>query len=506
MTGRRALVGIVAFLAGTVVAHRPARAAESCLERGLDASAMAGVRRAVESACPCDGFADHAGYRRCARGVVAAAVDAGRLPPRCRRTAVRIFRDSTCSHRARKVTCCTQEKGGTGRRCAIRSPERCVSTRGLTRTTCATVDFCADTRCALPAKTCASEVLYGPEGNRLRRYDVDTIKQPPLVDEVFIETASAGGLDINGPVCPLPDGSGRFIAGEDTGQPATPPGFGVIDQQGVRVGKLTPTFQTDLPGATSISDPYGCAFAPDGRLFTSDIGNNALGPGDGQLIVWFPPYDVFPGAPAPYPNAARSTNYCKLVTDIATAAGVAVDELGRVYVASAREGRVRRLLPPFPTAPDAAGGCGRTDALGSPLATSVVQETFIQDPANVPIATGLARAPDGGWYVSSVFTGVVAEYDANGVFRRRLVEPPPGSSGLPLPSGHPQGLAVDCEGDLYYADLDLTFRASGIGPGPNGSVRHVAFDACGVPQAPQVVKQGLSFPDGLGVLPGDLER
>ena len=214
---------------------------------------------------------------------------------------------------------------------------------------------------------------------------------------------------------------------------------------------------------------------------------------------------MFPGAPAAYPNASAQHNFCKLATDIATAAGVAVDELGRVYVASAREARVRRFLPPFPTGPDAEHGCGNTDALGSPLATSVTQETFINDIANVPTVTGIARARNGGWYVSSVFTGVIAEYDANGVFLRRLVESPVGS-GLPLPNGHPQGIAVDCAGDLYYADLDLTIRPSGIGPGPNGKVWHVAFDACGIPQAPEIVKQGLAFPDGLGVLPGNLQR
>ena len=71
--------------------------------------------------------------------------------------------------------------------------------------------------------------------------------------------------------------------------------------------------------------------------------------------------------------------------------------------------------------------------------------------------------------------------------------------------GHPQGLAVDCRGNLYYADLALRFGAGGIGPGPNGSVRRVTFDACGTPAAPDVVKDGLAFPDALGLFPGSLD-
>jgi hypothetical protein len=36
-------------------------------------------------------------------------------------------------------------------------------------------------------------------------------------------------------------------------------------------------------------------------------------------------------------------------------------------------------------------------------------------------------------------------------------------------------------------------------------VRRIAFDVCGRPAAPAVVRDGLAFPDGLGILPGDLE-
>jgi hypothetical protein len=117
------------------------------------------------------------------------------------------------------------------------------------------------------ASAAPSSVLYSTEGNRLRRYDLDTVGYPRLVEDVLVERASAAETgssvvgefrDINGMICQLPDGSGRFIAGEDTGQPTTPPGWGVFTPGGVQVGKLTATFNGDL------GNPCGCAFDASG--------------------------------------------------------------------------------------------------------------------------------------------------------------------------------------------------------------------------------------------------
>jgi hypothetical protein len=344
-------------------------------------------------------------------------------------------------------------------------------------------------------------LLYSPEGNRLRRYDLDTIDNPPLVEDILIERASMdpNGRDINGQVCPLPDGSGRFIAGEDTGQPTPPAGWGVFDPDGTQVGKLTATYLAAVP------DPFGCAFDPQGRLFTTELGDPGIGTSNGQLIMWFPPYDEFPGPPGAYPGTNEpSTNFCKIATDIGTASSVAVDEQGRVYVASPGSFRVLRYLPPFPTSLDPGGGCEASDGLGSPMAESVTMEIFVFDPVNVTTPAGITRARNGNWFIASVLTGVIGEYYPNGTFVRRVLSPPPGETGLPLSTGHPQGLAVDCEGNLHYADMDLS-ENGGIGPGPDGKVRRISFDAAGNPQPPVIIKDGLDFPDGLGILPGDLE-
>lgn len=348
-----------------------------------------------------------------------------------------------------------------------------------------------------------AQLLYSPEGNRLRRYDIDSIKQGALQQDILVDTADSGtanGRDVNGQVCEIPASGGGFVLGEDSGQPDVPPGWGVFSADGNQIGKLTATYFVQPQG-----DPFGCVFDSSGRLFTSEIGNSASGPATGQLIVWFPPFDRYPGAPDTYPNAEASTHFCKLAVDIGTATGLAIDEQSRIYVATARGGGsasaagILRFSPPFPTGADAAGGCGRVDGLGSPLADRVDVELFIAD-ANVPTPTGIARATNGNWYVSSVLNGVIAEFDQDGTFLRRVLSPP--RPGIPSPTGNPQGLAVDAAGDIFFTDLQLAQGPGGIGPGRNGKVRWIELDDQGLPSPPVIIRENLAFPDALGIIAG----
>lgn len=349
----------------------------------------------------------------------------------------------------------------------------------------------------LAATAARAELLYVSEGNRLHRLDIESIDRPPLRRAVLIPSAAddpGEGLDINGMICPVPGGGGRFIAGEDTGQPAIPGGWALLSAEGRRLGKLTASAFSDL------TEPYGCAFDAAGRLFTTEIGDPGFLPGNGQLILWFPPFDVFPGAPGTFPSPALGDSSCKLATDIGTAGGVAVDAAGRVYVASANRGTIHRFLPPFPTGPDAARGCGARDELGSPRAAAVSREVFARALATF---SGLALSGRGTLYAASVLTGEIFEYDLSG---RRLRAVLASERWLPPHRyGTPQGLAVDSAGTLYYADLDLV-REGGleIGPGPDGRVWRIRFDARGEPFPPERLLDGLAFPDGLGVAPGSL--
>ncbi len=333
-------------------------------------------------------------------------------------------------------------------------------------------------------------IVFSTEGNRLNAYDpTDGFRKQTVVPSHADDPAA--GRDINGQICFAPDDSGRFVAGEDTGQHANPQGFGVFQLHGRRVGdlsatqvgKLVPTYQDSL----EIADNYGCAFLPDGRLLTTDIGRSASGPATGQLVVWFPPLDV----PTP--------RYCKIDIEIGTAGGIWIDRTQRVYVASARvTPGIYRYTGPFPTANDAAGGCGRTDGTGAPLADTLRKETFIAADDRIRTPNAVVQTPGGTFYVSSVLNGVIAEYDATGHFLRSVLRPPSGTKP-PYPTGTPMGLGLTADGTLYYADLGLVVNLADIGPGRElGTVRRIRFES-GTPQPPDLLDQRLNFPDGIGI-------
>jgi outer membrane protein assembly factor BamB len=357
---------------------------------------------------------------------------------------------------------------------------------------------------ALAGKHELQELLYATEGNRLHRVDLDTVGRGAPLQDVLIERNADDpdrGRDVNGMICALPDGGG-FVLGEDTDQPSPPAGWGIFAPSGTQLGKLTATYF--VPGA----EPFGCAFAPDGTLFTTEVGAQDFGEANGQLILWFPPYGGFPGPPLAYPATDEpSANFCKIATDIGTATGVAVDDQGRVYVASSSGFEILRFSPPFPTGPDAAGGCGGVDALGSPVADAVQREVFADSSQGEGMFTftGLALSAHDTLYAASVLTGRVGEYDLDGHFLRLVVDPP--EAIFPTSTGTPQGLAVGGDGTLYYADLDLVGSLpANVDTGPDGKVWRVRFRRNGEPLPPEVVLDGLAFPDGVAVLPGDLER
>jgi hypothetical protein len=339
----------------------------------------------------------------------------------------------------------------------------------------------------------AQAIVFNGEGNNLNAISTT----PPFRKQTVIRNHDddPDGLDINAQICFFPDSPRRFIAGEDTGQPNPPAGWGIFDLSGegigsftaAQVGKLTPTYQP----SDSNPENYGCGFLRDGRVLTTDIGNQASGPTNGQLIVWFPPFD------------SRQVRYCKIDIAIATAGQIFVDDQDRIYVASARPGApttgVLRYTGPFPTSDDAAGGCSRKDATGAPLADTMRREQFVA--AQDPILTPYAMAPTGrgGFYVSSVFNGTIAEVDANGKYVRTVLKPPAGETlgTTTFSTGTPLGLGVADDGTIYYADIGIVISPD-VGPGPEGSVRRIRF-VNGRPQAPEVMATGLQYPDGIGI-------
>lgn len=348
-----------------------------------------------------------------------------------------------------------------------------------------------------PVFVATAGTVFNAEANRLHAYQ----GLPGFPRQTVIPSDAdvpGSGRDINGQICFTrgPGDALRFIAGEDTGQGPThaTAGWGLFELDGAfpnftwtQIGKMLPTYQ-----GGDEAENYGCGFLPDGRLLTTDVGNQAAGPGTGQLIVWFPPLD------------AEDVRYCKIDIAIGTAQQIAVDG-ETVYVASSRisgpfGAGVYRYTGDFPTADTAEGGCGRSDDTGAPLVSEgrITKERFIPGDGHIQTPGGIALLPGGGFYVASVINGVIAEYDADGRFVRRVLSPP--RPGVPSPTGNPIGLGLASDGTLYFADIGLSIGPRGIGPGRNlGTVRRIRF-VDGAPQAPETLDTGLNFPDGIGVL------
>lgn len=346
-------------------------------------------------------------------------------------------------------------------------------------------------------------IVFNGQGNDFDAYS--TTKPFKHQNVIRNRNADPAGLDINAQLCFFGKGGRTFIAGEDTGQPDIVQGWGIFRLRGSKVGKLVATqigkLQPTYQGSSDNAENYGCGVLSDGRVITSDIGNQASGPENGQLIIWFPPLTA--GFETGDAGNVGTVPYCKLDIGIGTAGGIAVDDEDRVYVASARGANagVLRFTGPFPTAPDAAGGCGSQDATGAPMADSVQRELFIGTSENFGTPNAIVPAPDGGWYVSSVINGVINEFDADGALVRTILEPAEGEviGADPYETGTPLGLAVGPDGTLYYADIGIVIDGANVGPGDGtGTVRRIRF-VDGEPQAPETMAEGLAFPDGMGV-------
>lgn len=363
--------------------------------------------------------------------------------------------------------------------------------------------------------TSDTTIVFNGEGNRLNAYDAATGEKQLVIHSAADEAdgthkSPSPARDINAQICffEAKDGTTRFIAGEDTGQGEGGadghPGWGIFKLEGkkvgklsaVQVGKLRTTFATsDNEGERqpyeSNPENYGCGLLSDGRVVTSDVGNQyPLTPSNGQLIVWFPdPVTGFDG----YDIA-----HCKIDTEIPTAGGIHVDAQDNVFVASNR---------PSAPVPDRLAGIYRYKGENLPTspadcaakAAATTAEPFILAKPGLELLTPSAIAPSGKgtFYVSSVFDGRIAEYEENGEFIRLILAAAPGLP--PYDTGTPYGIGVGPDGTLYYADLGVVV---GPPPGPgdgNGTVRRIRF-VDGEPQAPEVMDKGLAFPDGIGVL------
>ncbi len=300
--------------------------------------------------------------------------------------------------------------------------------------------------------------LFCPEDNRLRVYDI----AKGTVSQLISEEAA----DVNGQACLLPDESGNFILAEDKGQPDARPGWGIFSPSGAMLRKIP---EPESPGEAAQPEPFGLAIDADGRIFATDVGTIQAGAANGKLVVLFPP---------------SYEQGCVLDSGLRLPGTIAIDEEGAVYVPETLlPGKVFRYSPPFPLRPQ---DCGNVP---------VNRAVFIED-ERLKTPIGIARAPNGNWYVSSVMVPAeICEYDAAGSFVRTIV-----AADV---AGNPSGLTVGADGTLYYADLGLGKHPEGGYPWPapgKGTVRRVTFDATGNPSPPEIIIDGLLYPDAVSIL------
>jgi len=354
----------------------------------------------------------------------------------------------------------------------------------------------------------ANEVVFSPEGNNLWAYDITpsfTSQKVNSANHTFDGSdGNPTGWDINGQICHFTkNGKHYLVTGEDTHQPNPPAGWGVFELSGDAVGdfalarrvaRLVPTYQ-DTPDGP---DNYGCGVLSDGRVVTTDIGNEAGGAANGQLEIWFPPFD------------SEEVSFCKLDLQLATGQGIYIDKHDNIYLNSPRTAvepgataaGVFKYTGPFPTAANAAGGCGKIDNLGSPLVDTLNKVRVLSSGDHgILTASGIAGAPNGHFFVASVLNGLINEYDANWSYVQTVLRPPAGETlgKQPFSTGTPLGLTVGEDGTLYYADIGIVVDGGLPGPGDHtGSLRRIAFTD-GKPNAPETIADNLQFPDGLGL-------
>jgi hypothetical protein len=339
--------------------------------------------------------------------------------------------------------------------------------------------------------------------------------------------------DLNGQVCVLPDGSGRFVGGLDPTLPSqdNPGGLkpykqpaigeeldladgafsgqvlyvpGPYKMPGQSIGEDSPASSN---GVFNNNSTYtGCVFDKKGDLFATDIGT-AQGafpvPPDGRLVEWFAPsyksYCIVDGPTA----GGVGPHHVDGTGGLSQPGMLALADNGDILMPEAGIDQVVRVdHTSFPA--DAAACPGGVYPQGE-LRTSV----FFQGSSSLlPFPAGIARDPTCGCYAISSFFGdpAIIWVTADGRPEPGRV-PVPGETLAQLgqdPSGYnPFGLAFAPDGTLYFVDIHITCKDNMVGDGCGpasygGRVMKVTFTA-GQPATPTVVHAGFDFPTSVTV-------
>jgi predicted dienelactone hydrolase len=186
-----------------VFAMAPASAAEKCLTGTAtlaDQRALASLRTATETACPCASFTGAAGataraYQKCASAVLKNAMAAGDLRKECKKTANAINKGAVCG--STKVAC--GRFAPASKRplsCRPKKASSCKDAKKFEENACAAQTHCADV-VDWTASTCVDVRASGPfaAGVRVVRFTKPSVVNPSqsrVLDTVVWYPAAAG--------------------------------------------------------------------------------------------------------------------------------------------------------------------------------------------------------------------------------------------------------------------------------------------------------------------------
>jgi predicted dienelactone hydrolase len=163
-----------------------ASAADKCLTGAStlgDQRALANLRTATETACPCASFTGAPGltkgaYQKCARTVLNDAVQAGDVRKECKRPATAINRGVVCG--STKVACGRYKPNAkTALSCRVKNASSCKDAKKFAENACTAQTHCADV-VDWTASTCVDARANGPyaAGVRVIRYTKSSVVMP----------------------------------------------------------------------------------------------------------------------------------------------------------------------------------------------------------------------------------------------------------------------------------------------------------------------------------------
>jgi len=131
----------LALLASAASAGAP----DACLAGSAalsDQRALAALRVEIDAACPCTDTGGAGAFRRCAKPLLAAALESGALRPACEARAAADLKTAGCG--TSRLPCGAFDAEAAATACRLRRPAACETRKEIVRTACLAETHCSD--------------------------------------------------------------------------------------------------------------------------------------------------------------------------------------------------------------------------------------------------------------------------------------------------------------------------------------------------------------------------